>query len=402
MTTWRDRLLPASFRGVPFHVRVADTEEGRRGVLFEFPQRDAPFVEDLGEAAGEFSLDAFVIGPDYFGARDALRAALKAAGPGELVHPTLGRLTVALTARYRMSESLTDRGGMAVFSLRFVQTGEQPSPAERVDTAAQTTGAADVAEDACCQDFADDFSVASWPEFVAKDAIAVLKDATAAIDAARAGLVPDLSIVRELADATTAFTGALSSLIQAPLDLATQVFGLAYGVRGSLLRPLDALSALGRLVGWSANPAAVPRTTPARQAQAANRTALQAVTRRAALIESARGVAKLDFTAENVTYTRAVALRETLATAIEDEAATASAPAYAALMDLRAAVVRDISARAIDLPRVSRIVMPVTLPALVVAYRAYGDATREAEIVVRNGIRHPGFVPGGVPLEVLA
>jgi prophage DNA circulation protein len=41
-----------------------------------------------------------------------------------------------------------------------------------------------------------------------------------------------------------------------------------------------------------------------------------------------------------------------------------------------------------------------TLPALVVAHRVYGDATRADEIVSRNRVRHPGFVPGGIALEV--
>jgi len=66
--------------------------------------------------------------------------------------------------------------------------------------------------------------------------------------------------------------------------------------------------------------------------------------------------------------------------------------------------VRDITARGADLPRLVAISMPATLPALVVAYLAFGDATRAAEIVARNAIiiRHPGFVPGGIPLEALA
>jgi prophage DNA circulation protein len=36
---------------------------------------------------------------------------------------------------------------------------------------------------------------------------------------------------------------------------------------------------------------------------------------------------------------------------------------------------------------------PEMLSVLVLAYRRFGDATREAEVVQRNRIRHPGFVP---------
>ena len=49
-----------------------------------------------------------------------------------------------------------------------------------------------------------------------------------------------------------------------------------------------------------------------------------------------------------------------------------------------------------------RVTPEATQPALVLAYGLYEDAGREAEIVTRNKVRHPGFVPGGQALEVLA
>jgi prophage DNA circulation protein len=41
------------------------------------------------------------------------------------------------------------------------------------------------------------------------------------------------------------------------------------------------------------------------------------------------------------------------------------------------------------------------MPMLAIAYELYADATRDAEIIYRNGIRHPGVTPP-VPLSVLA
>ena len=43
-----------------------------------------------------------------------------------------------------------------------------------------------------------------------------------------------------------------------------------------------------------------------------------------------------------------------------------------------------------------------TLPALVIAHRLYGDATRADEVCVRNNVRHPGALRGGMALEVLS
>ncbi len=75
---------------------------------------------------------------------------------------------------------------------------------------------------------------------------------------------------------------------------------------------------------------------------------------------------------------------------------------YQALADLRSATAKDITARGADLARVVAYDPPATRPALVIAYDLYEDAGRDAEIVGRNHVRHPGFVPGGQPLEVLS
>lgn len=410
MSAWRDQLQPASFRGVPFHVRSADTEEGRRGVLHEYPLRDDPFVEDMGRKAGEFSLEAFVIGDDYFKARDALRDALKQPGAGELVHPTLGRMQVALVAPVRFVESLVDEGGMARFTLRFTETVENLQPTADTNTPYVVDEKAAAAEEAVGDEFGQGFDIGGQPEFVGINAKELLSEALEAINAARAGITPDLSVVGEFVSDLGAVTSSLATLITTPATVATRIFGLYAGLRGAIQRPLDALAAMGRLLGYGSKTPSPPTTTAARRVQATNRTAIEALVRRAAVIEAARASARIDFaapataSAPRITYQQAVAMREQLADALEDEAATASVAAYNALMDLRAAVVRDITARGADLPRLVTISMPATLPALVVAYRSFGDATREAEIVARNPIivRHPGFVPGGVTLEVLA
>lgn len=410
MSVWRDQLQPASFRGVPFHVRSADTEEGRRGVLHEYPLRDDPFVEDMGRKAGEFSLEAFVIGDDYFKARDALRDALKQPGSGELVHPTLGRLNVALVAPIRFVESLVDEGGMARFTLRFTETVENLQPTADTNTQYVVDEAANAAEEATADEFSGVFDVSGQPEFVGLNAKELLGEALKAIEAVRAGITPDMSVVGEFVSDLGAVTSSLATLITLPATLATRIFGIYAGLRGAIQRPLDALAAMGRLFGYGSKSQSPPTATPARRVQSANRTAIESLMRRAAVIEAARASARIDFaapaTAESprITYQQAVAMREQLADALEDEAATASVVAYNALMDLRAAVVRDITARGADLPRMMAISMPATLPALVVAYRAFSDATREADVVARNPIiiRHPGFVPGGVALEVLA
>jgi prophage DNA circulation protein len=111
--------------------------------------------------------------------------------------------------------------------------------------------------------------------------------------------------------------------------------------------------------------------------------------------------AEASATVDFASHQEAAAVREALAVALEAEAETADDAVYQALMDLRAAVVADITARGANLARIVTLRQPGTLPALVVAHRLYGDAARAEEIVARNALRHPGFVPGGRDLQVL-
>jgi prophage DNA circulation protein len=396
--SWRDQLLPASFRGVPFFVERADSEEGRRGVLHDYPQRDEGYVEDLGRASGEYSLDAIIIGPDYFTARDALRDALKQSGPGELVHPTLGRLTVGMTSTARFTEDLTREGGLARFSLRFTETYDNTQPAAEINTQATTEAEAVDAEAAVTDEFDREFTVAGQPQLVRDDATVILSDAVSALDAAG----PSALFV----DVVPGVALTLDALVTAPAVLAGQVFEMCAALRDAFEWPIDAVAALNPLTVWQSSDPREAARTPSRIVAAANRAHIEALIRRTALIESARAVAAIDFDAigvggTRITYQQAADLRESLADALDAEATDAQPDVWGALMALRAAVVRDITARGADLPRRVSVTMPATLPALVVAYRATGDATREREIVAHNNVRHPGFVPGGKTLWVV-
>ena len=95
-------------------------------------------------------------------------------------------------------------------------------------------------------------------------------------------------------------------------------------------------------------------------------------------------------------------MRDELSDRLELEAETADDSVYTALVDLRAATVRDLTARGASLAGLRTVTPAATLPALVLAHRLYGDAARADELTLRNRLRHPGFVVGGSALEVLS
>lgn len=141
MASWKDNLVPASFRGAPFFYFDADQAGGRRLAEHQFPLRDTPFIEDLGRRARKYLIVAYVIGDDYFASRDTLIDALEAAGSGTLQHPYRGPLQV-YAREYRVSERL-EEGRMAVFEIEFIESGLKPSPVSVTDTSSAATDAAD-------------------------------------------------------------------------------------------------------------------------------------------------------------------------------------------------------------------------------------------------------------------
>ena len=154
---WRDRLLRASYRGAAFHVAAHTSEAaGRRVAVHEYPGRDLPYAEDVGRRTSEYTLQAYVLGPDYDVARDALVAACALPGAGRLVHPTLGERQVVCTG-CTVSER-SDEGGMARVTLALVEAGEARYPAATPDTAAALAAAAEGAGEALVADTA-----AGWP-----------------------------------------------------------------------------------------------------------------------------------------------------------------------------------------------------------------------------------------------
>lgn len=440
--TWRDKLLPASFRGVPFRVVSAEGQVGRRNALHEYPQRDLPYAEDLGRKAREFTIEGFVIGENYMDGRDQLIKALEAFGSGELVHPYRGRMQVVLSSPARVTES-TAEGGMARFSMTFTESGEPVNPAPRTDTGAAVETASDEAQAEAESSFADFFNVEGLQDFVPTEALTQINEALTEVQRSANGLMGG-SLLPEFTQQLFGIANTASSLMRFPANLASGLFGQIASLSAIASSPLGALSSLASILGaggsraygvssvtassnskasaagmaavtalrpmfsYGSNAKPVPNSvsptastpaamsTPSRIQQAANQSAVINLVRQAAVIEAARATTKIT----PASYGEAITLREEIAGQLETLAETAPDPVYMALTKLRIAVIKDMTARAADLSRMVQYPVPATLPALVIAHQLYGDVDQADSIVARNKIRHPGFVPGGRTIEV--
>ena len=78
---------------------------------------------------------------------------------------------------------------------------------------------------------------------------------------------------------------------------------------------------------------------------------------------------------------------------IEQAAGADYADLYVALVEARGAAIDYLSRLIADLAPVITIDAPTGMPSLYWAYRLYADPARGGELVARNNVRHPSFMP---------
>lgn len=434
--SWRDSLKPGSFRGVPFLIDMGvSTQIGRRTQLHEYPLRDVPWAEDLGRRGRRFSVNCLVIGSDYMTARDQLIAALEAAGPGTLVHPYYGTMRVSVVDAVDVHESTKD-GGVARFRIPFAEAGDKLEPASTTDTAAQSQAQVDTTTAQLAASFANGgYSTTAVPGWVTDSATGDLGGLTGMLTRLRDSIPGIPTSITDFNAQLQAFSDSLSSLIRTPFNLGASVVSLLVGLGTIAQQPLDALGLYTQLLDFGNDATPIATTTPNRQQQATNRAALNALVQGTAVALAAAAAASVPAQTQDVvqllpaasssstpstsatpatlvattvtlqgfdTSDAGISVRDQLTDAIDAQSLTVDDTAYPPLQDLRAALVTDIEARVSGLPSLISFVPGATLPTLVLAYRLYDDATRDAEIVARNDLPYPGFATGGQVLEVLS
>lgn len=393
---FRDTLLPASFRGITFGVRGASADWGRKIVEHEYPGRATPWAEDLGRKGRTFSLQGFVLGDDVVRQIEALRAAAETRGPGTLVHPWLGSIEVTCL-RLRTSETASE-GRQSTIEFEFVEAGEQlfpasiPEPGSSADAVAEQSRAAAVAA-FLARVKGDALDVADFVRDGLDRGVGLAVDGLRALTVAR-GTDPagELSArIGQLARLVGGFgngTASSTSVAQQIADVvATVPLASGGGVVG--LRSLEALAG-------STLPTVTALSAEGRQAQE-NARAVVSLMREMSLAELVRAAASIQWES----YEAALAWRDRILALLEAQLAEATDEAFESLRDLIAELTQSVPPPFEELPQLARVELRQTTPAAVVAYELFGSGERGDAIATRNRVRHPSFVPGGQPLEVL-
>ncbi|BFT62370.1 DNA circularization N-terminal domain-containing protein [Pseudomonas moorei] len=413
---WRDNYRAATFRGVGFFVATADSTHGRRQAVHETAQRDVPYTEDLGRKSREFSITGYLLGKEYDVAREELIKVCEQAGPGVLVHPYRGELTVVCRG-LTVSEA-SDEGGKCTISMTFLEAGEASYPSAKVDSVNAISEKGNEVTEMAKDSFVSDFLTKGYPSFVADAATSQIKELSDFLSSPEFIVSSDIQAVSDYYDKVKSIGSDAFDLIQRPFQFASQVVDAVGSIRSAFgSSAFSMLMSLFDQYTSSDNDDDAPASTPSRQQVVKNTAAVSSLVRQSAISQAAVA-AVVTQTTESVSnggtkttssptkydsYESAITVRTELADSLDEESeSTNSDLVYVALTDLRTAVVQAVPDPDQDLPRLAKFSPRQTLPSLVVAYQLYGDAGRADDIVARNDPRRPGFLTGGQSLEVLA
>lgn len=399
MSDWRPKQGAARFRGVPFFVESGERTGGRQTAIHEFPfSEEAAFTEDMGLKGREFTVEGYVLGTEYEAARDALLSALESdQGPGELVHPYFGTRRVSVIT-FRLSQKRAE-GGLATFSIDFRETSAQVTNAPVVDAPAVVKAKVAAAKVAVSAQIVATHSKAPY---------------TGDIEFSSAELTASQNVVALMG--TILDSASVDPHLRAAFDLVlagdpSGAFDFQSEVMAAVF--VDLFDALALALASSTapiNPSALilglydfnpgnrpPASTPNRIIERTDFDSLQHLVQRLAIIYATDALIAQAF----VSYDEAIQLRSQVTDAIDRHVEEVSDDTFPALIDLRSSLTEAVPGDASDLPRIQRYTPPAVVPSLVLAHRLYGSLDREEDLIRRNGVRNPGFVPAD-EIEILS
>jgi len=393
MADWKDKYREGSFRGVPFFTKSHTVEGGRRKQDREFAKRDQGNSEDLGKKLKTFKLQLHVIGDDYFEKRDALEEALDQEGSGELIHPYRGTLQVQAGA-YTLTET-DDEGRMARFNVEFSESGKVKFPEQVEDDLNTSIENADGVIDDSTSLFETLFTVANAPATVVNAAEGVLEDILNFSEKA----------VTLVTDPVTNFSFAISNmkarigdLIRLPGELAARLrdaFALLLGEFEN--DPETSERIFGNFSGLSDSFDLVIGDTPSRVRERINQDALLNLTNQLTLSNQSKAAVEVDFISTN----EALKSRDAIVEGFDEQLfLDINDDLFQSIKELQTSLVRALPRTGTS--ELITIVPPKTIPAIVIAHAQFEDLEKENEIIDQNEIEHPGFVPGGDPIQVSA
>ncbi|TBZ98234.1 hypothetical protein E0H56_03770 [Rhizobium leguminosarum bv. viciae] len=401
-------LLPGSFRGITFHVPDASSDVGRRVVEYLFPGVDLAAYDDFGRAPGVISLSALIVGDDYRAQAAALEAAFETAGPGTLIHPWLGPMTV-----------IVEEPAQIYFSDRELRVLRFSATFKRIKgSRSQILGGISGLSDAIASVSAAATLLAAGVSSIlsATRSKAVARSyrvltSTAAAVTAPAGSARALPRIKAAVAATTpAGPAALDSLVQSAASIISEYAETPAVSPAASATATEAVSSLALMDLGIAIAEQLASTVADAPADADRALLFSAASQFLAATASQSTFADYASRQDAQAFrTRATLAIDTLTDTLETFSGSAfdvqSATLRRAARDLQAALIADINETIGRLPAVIVFRNDRPLDAWLLAQHVFGDTPQLIEagyrdIIARNRPRHPSALPAG-GVEVL-
>lgn len=402
---WQDRLIQASFRGIPFFIENHTLDGGRNTKQHEPLQRNKSDSEDLGRKGRIYRMNAHVIGDDYFFIRDALIDAMEKEGKGLLVHPYFG-LKEVQPAGYSEGES-QEEGRMAVYSLTFEEAETISSPVAALDSVVSALTQIVAAVAIAKNFFQLAYDIQGLPGFVQTAMVAIGTDFKETVERATGKVSTDPQKKAELDEKlrTTFNEDSLEALVQNPASLANEIDFTLDLVKDVTAEPSDAstidvtsgrddkLAVLEPLLDFPLN-GSFNEKTATRESEKTNAEAFQSMIIQLAVVKYAENAVLKQYKSEE----EAINQREIIATTIESELIKEGVTddVFQSLEDVNAGVVRSVPDPTDLLSNVNNIDLISSQPSLILTYDLYESLDNEQDIIDRNKIRNPAFINGQI------
>lgn len=385
-------LWPASYKGVPFRVEQDSIDDGRRLAVHQFPHIDDPFVEDMGRKAGSFEITAYVVGEAATAQSGSLKALALRKGAGPLVLPLDGVIQAHLQDVKRAFAK--DKLGYVAFTLTFVREGAKAALVSVSSLAQLVFDAADAAVSALAG-FALRIETAGAPSIVGEAGASELSALPVALESARVAAPVDPEVSRalflSLADRLAAAPAARDALdgewfvaaAQDVRDLADAIEPVAADrALVDVAAGFPALATGGLYTGPTINLRAAANVSEARR-----------FSRAAVMIARAESMARRTFADRPAAMAARTAILAAFAAELDAAAEQRDDDTYAALGLARGALADWFAETIVDLKPIVLARLPGHMPAHVVAWRLYGAVDRVDDLVSRNRVKHPGYLP---------
>jgi prophage DNA circulation protein len=213
-----------------------------------------------------------------------------------------------------------------------------------------------------------------------------------------------LSVVDTITNVALEMSNTLNnavSLLKTPQVFIARISAL-YNVIGSFSTPLDALKNIKNTsnLNTAEEIVRIDTNTEKGKREAESKQQIELLCQRAGICSQANIIASMVFNsskeADDVLNDFISQVEEQIITEVPTDEETLQA-----LKDLRSVLVQDIANTIKKLPDTKIIQIPQSIPSVVLAYELYEDIDRADEIIKRNNISNPCFIPARTDLEVL-